>query len=155
MLVELPDEFVKFPSDYPREIGAFLAGLLWSHSQNTDGRLPGRFVEWLDGTAERFTTAELVRLGLWEETANGSHRIVDFERWRRRSVEQDERKRLTRQMRENVFARDGRVCRACGVEDDLHIDHIQPIAAGGRSVMSNLQVLCRTCNLSKGATWDG
>lgn len=49
-----------------------------------------------------------------------------------------------------IFARDGRVCRACGSTSDLQIDHIEPWILGGSDADSNLQVLCRTCNMKKG-----
>jgi hypothetical protein len=32
-----------------------------------------------------------------------------------------------------------------------HLDHIIPLAAGGENVDRNIQLLCQTCNLSKGA----
>lgn len=32
-----------------------------------------------------------------------------------------------------------------------HVDHVMPLALGGSNDLSNLQVLCPTCNLSKGA----
>lgn len=32
-----------------------------------------------------------------------------------------------------------------------HIDHRIPIAAGGTNSVTNLQALCRACNLTKGA----
>ena len=37
---------------------------------------------------------------------------------------------------------------------DWHVDHIQPLAAGGLHHPSNLQVLSKFDNLSKGAKWD-
>ncbi|HRU99534.1 MAG TPA: DEAD/DEAH box helicase family protein [Ruminococcus sp.] len=32
----------------------------------------------------------------------------------------------------------------------LHVDHIKPMAKGGKTVEENLQILCRTCNQRKG-----
>jgi 5-methylcytosine-specific restriction endonuclease McrA len=49
--------------------------------------------------------------------------------------------------------RDGESCQNCGATDDLTIDHkITPYSLGGSSTdPSNLQILCRSCNSSKGA----
>ena len=33
----------------------------------------------------------------------------------------------------------------------MGIDHIEPVAHGGTDELSNLQVLCRSCNQTKGA----
>jgi len=55
-------------------------------------------------------------------------------------------------LREKVFERDGRVCAKCGSTEHLHIDHIKPksLHPGLRLDISNMQVLCAKCNLSKG-----
>lgn len=37
------------------------------------------------------------------------------------------------------------------LSDGYHVDHIMPIALGGSNWPDNLQCLCPTCNLSKGA----
>ena len=41
-------------------------------------------------------------------------------------------------------------CSRCLRTEDLTLDHITPLSAGGRSVYSNVQVLCRRCNSEKG-----
>lgn len=43
-------------------------------------------------------------------------------------------------------------CTACGTETDLTVDHIQPISKAPHREydLTNLQVLCRTCNSHKG-----
>lgn len=43
----------------------------------------------------------------------------------------------------------GRSCQACGAKYDLTIDHILPVSRGGRTTISNLQLLCRKCNEAK------
>jgi 5-methylcytosine-specific restriction endonuclease McrA len=42
-------------------------------------------------------------------------------------------------------------CSYCGTEDDLEADHIILLSKGGLVVFDNYQVLCKTCNASKGA----
>jgi 5-methylcytosine-specific restriction endonuclease McrA len=44
-------------------------------------------------------------------------------------------------------------CRVCGSVDRLEFDHKKPIAKGGRHVLSNLQILCRSCNRRKNNQW--
>lgn len=64
-------------------------------------------------------------------------------------------------LRRAVIERDGTLCLKCSVQTTpdwwgptaLHIDHIKPESRGGLTVLSNLQVLCQTCNLAKGATY--
>jgi len=41
-------------------------------------------------------------------------------------------------------------CQKCGNKNDLTFDHIIPVLLGGRSEKENAQVLCRSCNSSKG-----
>ena len=50
-----------------------------------------------------------------------------------------------------LIKRDGYFCRHCGAVDDLTIDHIKPVMKGGKNKLSNLQLLCRSCNSKKGA----
>jgi 5-methylcytosine-specific restriction endonuclease McrA len=46
--------------------------------------------------------------------------------------------------------RDGSLCRACGLVEDLRIDHKVPLSLGSFSILENLQLLCSFCNGSKG-----
>ncbi len=55
-------------------------------------------------------------------------------------------------LRDEIFRRDDYTCQYCGKtinEVELHIDHIKPVSKGGTNAISNLQTLCRDCNLSK------
>jgi 5-methylcytosine-specific restriction endonuclease McrA len=54
-----------------------------------------------------------------------------------------------RRIREQVIRRDG-CCQMCGTEERLSVDHIVPRTLGGDDSLSNLQVLCSSCNSSKG-----
>ena len=54
-----------------------------------------------------------------------------------------------RRIRQTIIDRD-QCCQMCGTEDRLTVDHIVPRVLGGDDNPSNLQVLCSTCNSSKG-----
>lgn len=65
-----------------------------------------------------------------------------------------------------VFARDGWRCQQCGARTTgtlrgtnhkraPELDHIVPLSRGGTHTWSNVQCLCRACNLAKGAAWNG
>lgn len=63
-----------------------------------------------------------------------------------------ERGKVTNRMRFAVYERDHYRCRKCGRRtNDLEVDHIIPIAKGGKSTFSNLQTLCHRCNYNKGS----
>jgi len=50
-----------------------------------------------------------------------------------------------------VIAREGVAeCKRCGSQDDLTLDHIVPLSKGGSDDPKNLQLLCQSCNSSKG-----
>lgn len=51
---------------------------------------------------------------------------------------------------ERLRAAYGECCANCGAGDSLVLDHIVPIAKGGRSHVDNLQLLCAECNRIKG-----
>lgn len=60
--------------------------------------------------------------------------------------------RLTKAKRFEVLTRDGYRCRYCGVtaqDARLHIDHVLPIAHGGKDDISNLVAACADCNSGK------
>jgi hypothetical protein len=73
---------------------------------------------------------------------------------------------LPRGVRAEVLLRDGNRCRGCGwrpgdpvpqkngrdLYRGLEVDHVYPKSAGGTDDLENLQVLCTSCNASKGAT---
>lgn len=66
---------------------------------------------------------------------------------------QNQRRLMTDKLREKIKRRDGYRCQICGkyMPDSvgLQIDHIIPVSKGGKTVESNLQVLCDVCNRRK------
>lgn len=78
---------------------------------------------------------------------------IDFECTLRQYNEKNQRKLMTKKLREEIMERDNYTCQCCGkyMPDTvgLQIDHIVPVSKGGKSVPSNLQVLCSVCNAKK------
>lgn len=66
-----------------------------------------------------------------------------------------QRRLMTDSLRYDVMHRDGFRCVLCGASPQndpnilLHVDHILPLAKGGKTEMSNLRTLCERCNLGK------
>ncbi len=68
-----------------------------------------------------------------------------------------ERGKVSNKLRFTIYKRDGYRCRKCGVSQryaQLEIDHVIPIAKGGKSTYDNLQTLCHKCNVEKGDKLD-
>lgn len=69
-----------------------------------------------------------------------------------------ERSKMTNSLRYDVMKRDGFRCVLCGASQidgvKLHVDHIKPIAKGGKTEMSNLRTLCDRCNSGKRDKYD-
>jgi 5-methylcytosine-specific restriction endonuclease McrA len=79
-----------------------------------------------------------------------THRVTltNWEAWMDLGV----RKAVGSVQRARLMARDGLVCGLCGSPvdaDDVHIDHIRPVALGGGSEDGNLRVTHSTCNLRR------
>lgn len=56
-------------------------------------------------------------------------------------------------MRFNVLKRDSFTCQYCGAKAPdvvLHVDHIKPVADGGKDTLLNLVTSCQPCNGGKG-----
>jgi deoxyribose-phosphate aldolase len=43
------------------------------------------------------------------------------------------------------------ICCKSSIANNYHVDHVIPLALGGRNDKLNLQILCPTCNIRKGA----
>ena len=58
---------------------------------------------------------------------------------------------MPREVRQAVFQRGGGRCVQCGSNFDIQYDHVIPWSMGRANSIENLQLLCGTCNQSKGA----
>lgn len=80
---------------------------------------------------------------------------------REKSPQNRRKKRIPASLRAEILVRDSFTCQWCNRNRDylpdgvtLHIDHRVPVARGGKTVRTNLQVLCSECNLGKGAKYS-
>lgn len=64
--------------------------------------------------------------------------ILSSEKMARKHIPSDARRRIQKMP-----------CVICGIDFDIHCDHIVSLATGGGCGESNLQPLCRDCNFTK------
>jgi HNH endonuclease len=61
------------------------------------------------------------------------------------------RKSIPEKIRIEVWRRDGGKCAKCESRENLEYDHIIPVSRGGSNTSRNIELLCESCNRSKGA----
>ena len=96
---------------------------------------------------------EDLRIQLAEERAAEARRQAKLA-WAdaKLSGESSRREPIPRDVRLDVFRRDGGRCVECSADFDLQYDHIIPLSMGGSNSVANLQLLCGDCNRRKGGT---
>lgn len=65
---------------------------------------------------------------------------------------------LSKDIRERLWAKQNGLCNGCGVRLSsvvVHLDHIYPVSKGGKNTDDNVQLLCQSCNASKGNKLPG
>lgn len=69
-----------------------------------------------------------------------------------------QRRLMTPSLRYDILKRDQFKCQICGYSQEdgvkLHVDHIVPVAKGGKTNRNNLRTLCEDCNLGKSYKYD-
>lgn len=87
------------------------------------------------------------------EHRNQELKFINYECTLREYHSKNQRKLMTKGLRKKIITRDNYTCQICGKympdEVGLHVDHIIPVSKGGKTVLSNLQVLCSKCNGNK------
>ncbi len=79
-----------------------------------------------------------------------SLKAIDFECTLKEYNMREQRKLMTPELKKQIKERDHYTCQICGKhmpdEIGLQIDHKIPVSKGGKTIPSNLQVLCSKCN---------
>lgn len=116
----------------------------------------GRMHRVIDEKKESFDLNEIIDAlkSIDSSKLKDGRRFYSGEVWN--SIERVERAKVSNELRQEIFERDGYTCVNCGSteKESLEIDHIQPISKGGKTEPSNLQTLCRNCNIRKGNNID-
>ncbi|MCB1154425.1 MAG: HNH endonuclease [Deltaproteobacteria bacterium] len=89
----------------------------------------------------------------WDETHRG-RRVFKFKFLRdkpfpRTRLANPAPRRISARVRAAVWNRDEGRCVICGSGDQLHFDHIVPVAKGGANTSANIRLLCARHNLLK------
>ena len=140
------------------EIGLIVCAIVYCNRNRTDGVVPKNWPERRFGKEARRVVLRLVHDRVWSRAPKGNYVIVGFldhnpsrADWLARR-ETLRRRLVPTTVRHTVILRDGLVCQICGDavdEDDVHLDHIDPVARGGRSTADNLRVTHSKCNLER------
>ncbi len=116
----------------------------------------GRMHRVIDEKKESFDLNEIIDAlkSIDSSKVIDERRFYSGEVWN--SIERVERAKVSNELRQEIFERDGYTCVICGSteKESLEIDHIKPISKGGKTEPDNLQTLCHDCNVRKGNNFD-
>lgn len=116
----------------------------------------GRIHRVVDEKKELFDLNEIIDVlkSIDSSKVIDGRRFYSREVWK--SIERVERAKVSNELRQEIFERDGYTCVNCGSteKESLEIDHIKPISKGGKTEPDNLQTLCHDCNIRKGNDID-
>lgn len=125
-------------------------------SKITNGAYASKFGTW--GRAKR---AFVERVNADQPEVSGPPEAATAPPRSRSSLKPEDRRAINLGIRYKVLSRDRFRCTTCGRSPathptvHLHVDHILPVAAGGKTTDDNLRSLCVDCNLGKGSKIEG
>ena len=73
--------------------------------------------------------------------SSNAHNIV--------KINKTQDRRISQEIQDRVWNRDGGACVQCSSNENLEFDHIIPVSKGGANTYRNIQLLCEPCNRSK------
>ena len=123
-----------------------LAGWLWLFR---DGIYSTDEPPWLHESEEVILRLKSLHFQRDERLRRLREQVANFEAIETNLGKDKTRRPLPDDVKLLVWSRDGGACAKCGSQSDLHFDHIIAFARGGSDEAENIQLLCRSCNLSK------
>lgn len=114
----------------------------WWAEQSDHGLIKREFAVAVDHIVGKSGALEILRDEGWLVTRGASYTLARF-------CQPHVRKGIGKNLRAEILS--ASQCAACGSRFKLVVDHIIPIAKGGRTTRKNLQALCEACNTAKGA----
>ena len=129
---------------FPKKRVKEMKGLPWGLFFNQHGKRTDLDPKKLELEIQRLMGDEDVtkKSGIYEYLLTGDERKLSIRSFDRRDA-------LA------AYEKQGHKCVYCGRVfdniDEMHADHIKPWSKGGKTVPDNCQMLCRDCNLKKGA----
>ena len=120
-----------------------MRGLPWGIFYNQHGKRTDLDPKKLETKIQRLMGDEDVtkKSGIYEYLLTGEEKKLSIRSFDRRDA-------LA------AYEKQGHKCAICGEEfefEQMHADHITPWSKGGKTTPDNCQMLCRDCNLKKGA----
>lgn len=120
-----------------------MKGLPWGEFYNAHGQRTDLDAKTLEADIQRLMGDEDVtsKKGIYEYLLTGNERKLSIRAFDRRDAQA-------------AYERQGHKCAMCEAEfefEAMQADHKKPWSKGGKTVPDNCQMLCRDCNLKKGA----
>jgi stress response protein SCP2/5-methylcytosine-specific restriction endonuclease McrA len=161
--LDTPAAFVKILVNGPRKVGGRLIATSRKVMFISDTGSGGSQVKW-DNVVEIRHEYGGVIISVSTAKGGGTFEVADppyvsavlrgTMRIARRQVSvprQRDTRSIPNEVKAEVWRRDGGACVECEANEFLEFDLVIPWSRGGATSVANLQLLCRRCNLAKGA----
>lgn len=163
-----PEKYAERASPSPEKFREYTAR--W-RQKNPDYKAPVNLLQaekqkaWLEKNKEAYqqyqknwTQNNKEKTAKYMKTYAQKHKDKMLEKWRRNKNARKAKKlgvggKLSKDIKQKLWELQGGKCACCAkkLNNDAHIDHIMPLALGGRNVDSNTQLLLPKCNMRKNA----
>ncbi len=146
--LEAAKQFLKATTNAPQEL---IAGLFWAYRGNVLKVVSGEPEPLRDKQKDIVMIKHYVlrRERQYERARREVEALENMEK-----LEGTSRAPIPDSVRLFVWQRDKGQCVKCGSRELLEFDHVIPVIAGGSNTERNIQLLCESCNRSKGPRFE-